>query len=147
MKYACHWIATVLLPVLLVSCGGDPSTEKPSGEGTPKVSVTADVEPAQSPTPESTLATLIDLAEAGDWEAYVDDYYGESHKLTDQAKRDQVVARFRDRWSEEVVTTLHAIADVEPTYEQDGMIAVFPVDESRNFKLYKQDDGTWKYHL
>ncbi len=60
-------------------------------------------------TPEGTVARLLQLAEAGEWEAYVDDYYGETYKFNDDGDRTSLVTRFREDWSEQVID-----ADAKP---------------------------------
>ena len=58
--------------------GGVWSLESRTGRGQ---KVTLDTNPEMPITPKDTVARLLELAEAGDWETYVNDYYGEAHKF------------------------------------------------------------------
>ena len=99
-------------------------------------------------SPEETLARLIELARAGDWETYVDDFYGESEKFEGLAeRRDAVVARFRDKWAEEVVAGFEPLEGSVAEIVEDGKKAVFSVDGKPMFFLYLSDDGRWTFHL
>ena len=122
----------------LSTCGGSETAD----ESTPEPVA---AEPP-APTPESTVAAMLELAEAGNWESYVDDYYGEQDKFQ-EGDRDKLVARFRDKWGEQVAEQLKVVADITPELSEDGNLATFKVDETSGFKLYKADDGLWKFHL
>ena len=103
---------------------------------------------SKSLSPEETLARLIELARAGDWETYVDDFYGESHKFEGMAeRRDTVVARFRDEWADKVVAGFEPLEGKTAEIAEDGKKAVFSVDGEPSFMLYLSDDGRWTFHL
>jgi hypothetical protein len=93
-----------------------------------------------------TLKAMPALAEQGAWEAYVDDYYGESHKFTSPADRAALVERFTQQWGAQVITGLRQAASDTPTIDDDGR-AVFTVDGQPVFVLYKSDTGRWTFHL
>ena len=110
----------------------------------------ATVETANNGTlsPEETLARLIELARAGDWETYVDDFYGESDKFEGIAeRRDAVVARFRDEWADKVVAGFEPLEGKTAEIVEDGKKAVFSVNGEPAFMLYLSDDGRWTFHL
>ena len=97
-------------------------------------------------TPEGTVARLLQLAEAGEWEAYVDYYYGEAYKFNDDGDRISLVARFREDWSEQVIDALRKAKDVPPQLSSGGLEAVFEM-EGGTFTLYNDGNGGWKFHL
>ncbi len=103
---------------------------------------------SKSPSPEETLTRLIELARAGDWETYVDDFYGESHKFEGMAeRRDAVVAKFRNQWADKVVAGFEPLEGKAAEIVEDGKKAVFSVDGKPSFMLYLSDDGRWTFHL
>ena len=101
--------------------------------------------PDAGPSPRATVDAMLALAEAGDWAAYVDDYYGEQEKFSGPADRDALVARFRDGWGERVLEALRGLEGIEPVIE--GERAVFRRDGAEVFVLYRDADGRWGFHL
>ena len=97
-------------------------------------------------TPEGTVARLLQLAEADEWEAYVDDYYGEAYKFNDDGDRTSLVTKFREDWSDQVIDALRKAKDVPPQVSSDGLVAVFEM-EGGTFTLYNDGIGGWKFHL
>ena len=97
-------------------------------------------------TPADTVARLLELAEAGEWETYVDDHYGEVHKFRDEEDRAALVSRFREDWGVQVIEALRQVKSIEPRLTADGTEAVFELGDSR-FTLYKDEEGHWKFHL
>lgn len=89
---------------------------------------------------------LLELAEAGDWETYVDDYYGEIHKFKDQGDRTALVSRFREDWGGQVIEALRQVKEIDPQLSADGTEAVFELGDG-GFTLYKDETGNWKFHL
>ncbi len=61
---------------------------------------------SQSTLPTGTLSSMLEAAEDGDWEKYVDDYYGEQHKFKSSSDRDKLVSRFREKWGIQVIAGL-----------------------------------------
>jgi hypothetical protein len=123
--------------VVLTGCGGEKSTVEKALE-------TPAIDPA---SPESALQQMIDLAEADDWDTYVDFFYGEKDKFRDESDRDKVVARFRDEWGATVVEQLSTLRDVKPEIIDDGKRASFALPDGNAFYLYKSDGGKWTFHL
>ncbi len=145
-------VITLALTVVvgMSGCGdatdGDATVDDPASTAPD----TATVETAKSGSlsPEETLARLIELARAGDWETYVDDFYGESHKFEGMAeRRDAVVARFRDKWADKVVAGFEPLEGKTAEIVEDGKKAVFNVDGKPLFILHLSDDGRWTFHL
>lgn len=97
-------------------------------------------------SPKDTLSKMISAAEAGDWESYVDDYYGEQHKFRSSADRDKLVSRFREKWGSKVIPGLREASRVEPHLSTDGNKAIFKMKQG-DFILYKSKDGYWMFHL
>lgn len=102
--------------------------------------------PAAPVSPEETVQAMLEAAQAGDWESYVDDFYGEQDKFGSDADRDALIARFRDRWGSDVLPALEAASQIEPTLSEDGERAVFTL-ESGDFTLHRSADGSWGFHL
>lgn len=93
-----------------------------------------------------TIGRMLDAAEAGDWERYVDEFYGESEKLDSDVARDALVARFRDRWGEAVLEALREAVTIEPVFE--GPRAFFRDASGETvFELHRRFDGVWTFHL
>ena len=88
------------------------------------------------------------MARAGDWETYVDEFYGESHPFEGLAeRRNAVVARFRERWADEVLAGFEALDGGPPEITDDGKKAVFSLNGEPSFNLFLSDDGRWTFHL
>ena len=120
-------------------------------ENTPTADESAptQAQPAQVKlSPEQTLARLIALAKEGDWDAYVDDFYGESHKFEGIAERRQtVIDRFRDKWAATVIEGFESLDPGNAVISEDGKKAVFMKDGEPSFNLFLNDDGKWTFHL
>ena len=95
---------------------------------------------------QETVARLLELAEAGEWETYVDDYYGEIYKFKDEGDRTALVSRFREDWGVQVIKALRQVMEIDPRLSADGTEAVFELGEGA-FTLYKDATGNWKFHL
>ena len=92
-----------------------------------------------------TLNRMLEVARNGDWEAYVDDYYGEQHKFRSPADRDAMVQRFEENWGEKLVPGLSRAAKLPAQIEGDK--AVFLEGDETVFILYRSENGGWKFHL
>ena len=101
---------------------------------------------SQSTSPTATLSAMLESAEDGDWEKYVDDYYGEQHKFKSPSDRDKLVSRFRDKWGSQVIAGLKEASQVEPELSEDGTKAIFQLSNGE-FILYKNEQGNWTFHL
>ncbi len=78
-------LAGISLILFTTACGANADSAETDISGNPG---TTDVLIGDMPaTPEGTVARLLQLAEAGEWEVYVDDYYGETHKFNDDRDR------------------------------------------------------------
>ena len=94
----------------------------------------------------ATLSAMLKAAQAGNWEKYVDDYYGEQHKFRSSADRDGLVSRFKNKWGSRVIPGLKEAAKVKPELSKDGKKAIFKL-KNGDFILYKNDQGKWTFHL
>ena len=101
---------------------------------------------SQSTSPTGTLSSMLEAAEDGDWEKYVDDYYGEQHKFKSSSDRDKLVSRFREKWGIQVIAGLKEASQVEPELSEDGTQAIFQLSNGE-FILYKSEEGNWTFHL
>ena len=137
-------MASIFLVLFLIACGSESGGAEKRDAPSQKPSLGSGEMPT---TPEATVARLLELAEAGEWETYVDDYYGETHKFKDEGERDLLVSRFRDDWGEVVIESLRQVKDLEPKISVDGRNAVFELGDNGKFTLYKDDEGRWKFHL
>jgi hypothetical protein len=138
-------VAVLVLLILAAACGAAPAE---SGAGSPPdTESSAGATPAESVLdPAATIAKLLELAEAGDWETYVDDFYGEANKF-EEGDRDKLVARFRDQWGPKVIEGLKGVVDVEPRLSDEGSEAIFEIDGQIAFKLFRDAEGRWTFHL
>ena len=137
-------LAGISLILFTIACGATADLAETDISGNPG---TTDILIGDVPaTPEGTVARLLQLAEAGEWEVYVDDYYGEAYKFNDDGDRTSLVTRFREDWSEQVIDALRKAKDVSPQLSSDGLEAVFEM-EGGTFILYNDGNGGWKFHL
>ena len=120
---------TALLLTCTIGCGG----ASDSGD-------------ASEAAPETTIRAMRALAEAGDWDAYVDRYYGETHKFSSPADRDALVGRFEQTWGAQVLEALQKAESLEPRI--DGDRAFFEDSDGQAvFELRRSAEGTWTFHL
>jgi hypothetical protein len=123
-------LAPALLGATLLACGGEPP---PEPSATPQTSASA------------AVRAMLEVAEAGDWGAYVERFYGEKSKFASPAERDALVARFEGKWGERTTEALRAAAEIEPRIEGDR--AIFEKDGRPVFRLFRHGEGGWKFHL
>lgn len=93
-------LVSISLIFALAACGAQSEQTETGSSGAPIPSTNTN--PEMPITPKDTVARLLELAEAGDWETYVNDYYGEAHKFRDEGDRTVLVSRFRDDWALQV---------------------------------------------
>lgn len=93
-----------------------------------------------------TVIAMLEVAEAGNWETYVDTYYGEQDKFRDASDREKLVERFRTQWGPQTIEGLKKAKNVTPTLSEDGQRAIFTLDEGQ-FILHLDSDGNWTFHL
>ena len=138
-------ILTVSMSLILglTACGAE--LDQPE-EGNTTTSQLAINDTDETPTPQETVARLLKLAEAGEWETYVDDYYGEIYKFKDEGDRTALVSRFREDWGVQVIEALRQVMKIDPRLSADGTEAVFELGDDI-FTLYKDATGNWKFHL
>jgi len=128
------WFGLVVpLLVLTFGCGG-------SEEASPESAA-----PAETQAASATVKTMLELAESGDWNTYVDRYYGEAHKFGSPDDRRALVTRFEQQWGSAVVDGLREASGITPVIE--GSRAVFRDGDRDVFVLYKDDKGEWTFHL
>ena len=125
---------------MLVGCGDGPPPAVPDPTVPDEPAVTDEA------AAKTALGEMLKLAEAGDWGAYVDGYYGEKEKYTATADRDALVKRFKDNWGAKVLPILKLAVELEPRI--DGDKAVFENEEGlRRFVLHRTAEGGWSFHL
>lgn len=88
---------------------------------------------------------MLEKAEAGDWHAYVDQFYGEKHKFKSPDDMNKLVTRYKERWGTQIVEVLSQARFAEPQYSANGNTATFEIEKGK-FKLYKNEEGRWTYH-
>ncbi len=103
--------------------------------------------------PKQTVARMLELAEAGDWAGYVDDFYGETHKFRNESDRQKLIERYEGRWGAPVIEMLKQVSRLEPRVTEDGTRAIFDLGAGQQFTLYRDGvagtggSGVWKFHL
>lgn len=121
------------------------------GCGSPEIAqrepttASADSDNSDEDNAAETINRMLEVAKSGDWEAYVDDYYGEQRKFRSPADRDALVKRFEEKWGEELVQGLGHAARLP--VQIDGDKAIFLDGDDTMFILYRSQSGGWKFHL
>ncbi len=139
-------ILTVSMSLILAltACGAESEPPKAGETTASHLAINnTDEEPVSA---QETVARLLELAEAGEWETYVDDYYGEIYKFKDERDRTALVSRFREDWGVQVIKALRQVTEIAPRLSADGTEAVFELGDGE-FTLYKDETGNWKFHL
>jgi len=132
------------LMLALTACGAE--SEQSQAGNTPTSLLAINNTDEELVTAQQTVARLLELAEAGEWETYVDDYYGEIYKFEDEGDRNALVSRFREDWGVQVIEALRQVIQIDPRLSADGNEAVFELGDGE-FTLYKDETGNWKFHL
>ena len=139
-------ILTVSMSLILAltACGAESEQSQLGNTTASQLAINnTDEEPVSA---QETVARLLELAEAGEWETYVDDYYGEIYKFKDEGDRTALVSRFREDWGVQVIEALRQVMEINPRLSADGTEAVFELGDGA-FTLYKDATGNWKFHL
>ena len=145
----------VVLPLLaLAGCGSatSPSAARAAEEASAPMASTAHAETTSVKastvvlTPKATVLEMLELAEAGDWATYVDDFYGEAHKFRNASDRLQLIGMLEKR-GPGIVESLRRVSTIDPTITSDGSQAVFPLGGDQRFTLYRNESGRWMFHL
>jgi len=131
-------VLATLVSLVMVGCRED-AAASPVRRAAPVVT--------EVPGPGQIAADMLARAEAGNWAAYVDDFYGETHKFRDGGDRLKLIERFETKWGDQVVVMLRQVVKIKPRVSDDGSRAVFDVGEGREFTLHLDDGGRWKFHL
>lgn len=88
---------------------------------------------------------MLALAEKGDWGAYVDGFYGESHKFRSSADRDELVRRFEVKYAGRVLEALRGVVELPISIIDDH--ADFTDGDEVKVQLHRSEDGRWTFHL
>lgn len=142
MKTLCI-LAGILVTINVVGCSPGNAEADPARSVDVSV-VDAPASPEQAAI--ATVASMLELAEAGKWDSYVDQFYGETHKFRGPEDRATLITRFEERWGEKIVKALRRAATLTPTIDIDGR-ALFADTDEIVFMLYKHNDGRWTFHL
>jgi len=132
----------VVIPMVLSGCGVSTS-EAEAGTAPGTVADRPAISPEQAAR--ATLERMLEVAEAGDWGTYVDEFYGEAHKFRGPADRDALVQRFEQKWGAKVTEALRRASGRTPTIGSDGR-ASFLDGDTPLFELHEHD-GRWTFHL
>ena len=144
-----------LMPLLvLVGCGSatSPSAARAAEEASVAEARGAHAEtvnakqPRDALSPEATVQHMLELAEAGEWGTYVDDFYGEAHKFRGASDRQKLIEML-SRKGPGIVQALRQVSTVEPVISSDGSQAEFPLGDGNRFTLYWEGSGRWMFHL
>lgn len=100
----------------------------------------------QGGSPVETVSAMLAAAEAGDWDTYVRCFYGELDRVRSPADVEMLIARYRERWADEVLHGLRRVVTMEPVLSEDGRRAEYRLEEGV-FTLYLYDEGDWKFRL
>ena len=134
------WIAMLAVMGLMSGCGSQTAQPAPKKASEPtQVSLSAEELASQ------TLSEMLAVASSGDFDKYVDAYYGESHKFGSPADRDALVQRFEGKWRDSLLDGLNRAAELP--VKIDGERALFLDGDEPVFILHRSEDGAWKFHL
>jgi hypothetical protein len=97
---------------------------------------------AKAGTPADAIRGMLALAQAGKWEEYVSNYYGEQHKMDKPDEQIPIVAARIEKMGPKLIDVLKGCLGQHPMLCEDGDVATFP----NSYKLYK-GDGSWGFHL
>lgn len=128
-----------MLIATLFGCG------KPNNSETEVTPVALKTDLSDEELAVQTLQQMLQVAEKGDWGAYVDNHYGEQDRYRSPADRDVVVKRFEDKWGKKLLPILRRAAEIPVRI--DGELAVFMDGEETIFFLHRGKDGGWTFHL
>ena len=135
-----HFIAGLLLSATAFSgCGSSDIVQREP------INVSADSTRSDEDVAAETVNRMLKVARKGNWEAYVDDYYGEQRKFRSTADRDALVQRFEQKWGEKFVQGLSRAAKLPAQIEGDK--AIFLDGDDTVFILHRSESGDWKFHL
>ena len=87
---------------MTLGCPQASQPEAPSPSASPTSSGSGE-ETSSEEKAAATVAAMLKLAEAGAWDDYVDNYYGESHKFRSDEDRTKLVERFEQKRGTQVV--------------------------------------------
>ncbi len=149
MKTNCQLLCVLLVTLFMNGCGADPAeaeTARATGTTGAADLATASVPSSDSQAARDAIASMLKLAEAGDWATYVDQFYGESHKFGGPEDQAKLVNRFETSWGEKILPALRVVTTLTPTIDAEGR-AVFTRDGATIYMLYKHKDGRWTFHL
>ena len=135
-----HFIAGLLFSATAVTGCGSPDIAQREPTTVSAESIKSDEDIAAE-----TLNRMLKVARKGNWEAYVDDYYGEQRKFRSPADRNALVQRFEEKWGETIVQGLSRAAELPVQIEADK--AIFLDGEDTVFILHRSESGDWKFHL
>lgn len=132
-------VGFVFSATVVAGCGGPDEAQREPG------AVTLESPRSDEEIAAETLNQMLEVATQGDWEAYVDDHYGEQEKFRSPADRDALVKRFEQKWAEKLVPELSRAAKLP--VQIDGDQAVFLDSDHTVFILHRGEGGGWKFHL
>lgn len=136
------WVLLVIVSLIQTpGCASDSSTQdEPKDMAVASSSIANDEETARS-----TVKKMLKLAESGDWDTYVDRYYGETQKFGSPDERRALVLRFEQHWGSRVVVALRKASEIKPAIKEGR--AVFKNGDKEVFALHKDKNGKWTFHL
>ena len=136
------WVLLVIVFLIqTLGCGSDSETqEQPQDMVAASSTVASDKETAVA-----AVKKMLALAESGDWDTYVDRYYGETQKFGSPDERRALILRFEQHWGSRVLAALRRASEIKPVIQ--GGKAVFKDGDKEVFALQKDKSGRWTFHL
>ena len=93
----------------------------------------------------AVVGQMLTLAQAGEWEQFIDEYYGEAAKIPGDAQKQSLIDRFANGWGEKLIPVLEQASEIMPDLEDDK--ALFRVDGETIYTLHLDNEGKWGFHL
>ena len=136
-----RWVFLVLVFLVpTLGCSSDSTQDEPQDMAVASSSIANDAETATT-----AVKKMLKLAESGDWDTYVDRYYGEAQKFGSPDERLALVLRFEQHWGSRVLVALRKASQITPVIKEGK--ALFSDGEKDVFALHKDKNGKWTFHL
>ena len=134
-----RYVATLLLILALIpiGCGSEDSGSIEDDS--------ALFESELQNTAQDTIRQMLKVAEAGQWQTLIEQYYGEMDKLSDPSQLTELADRFKQKYGPVLIPVLQQAAEITPVIE--GKKALFHIDDETIYELHLGDDGQYGFHL
>jgi|GEM_PF-2467787 len=133
--------------LLMSGCGSEEPASDPQAADPPSPErVAADDNPdLAAQAAQESVKQMLALAKADAWDAFIQGYHGELHKVENDNQLAQLTERFANQWGSKLIPVLEQAAEITPIIEEGK--ALFQVDGETIYELHLGDNGQWGFHL